>query len=83
MTTTKPETKPVQTRLPVELVDRIDQQATDRGQTRSDRIADLIERGMEVEVLQKLGNDHARVMELLSIIHDNLADLAAGAKPQK
>lgn len=76
----KPLTKPVQTRLPVDLIDRIDQQAADRNQTRSDRMADLIERGMEVDVLDKITKDHSRIMELLGIIHDNLADLTAFAK---
>lgn len=73
----KPQTKPVQTRLPVELIDRIDQQAADREQTRSDRIADLIERGMEVEILQQLAKDHKQVMDILGLIHDNVADLVA------
>lgn len=75
MSDQKQETKPVQTRLPVELIDRIDQQAADREQTRSARIADLIERGMEVEVLAQITKDHANVMELLGIIHDQVADI--------
>ena len=75
MSDQKQETKPVQTRLPVGLIDRIDQQAADREQTRSARIADLIERGMEVEVLDKITKDHATVMELLGIIHDQVADI--------
>jgi predicted DNA-binding protein len=76
----KPKTKPIQTRLSVELIDRIDQQAADRGQSRSDRIADLIERGMETEILLQLTKDHHQVMDLLGIIHDELIDLAASAK---
>lgn len=79
----KPQTKPAQTRLPVELLDRIDQQATDRNQTRSDRLADLIERGLEVEILAQIANDHKDVMAILGIVHDKLLDIEAIAKGEK
>ena len=81
--TEQPKTKPVQTRLPTTLIDRIDQQATDRSQTRSDRLADLIERGMEVEVLEKITKDHSTIMELLSVMHDKMLDIEAIAKGER
>lgn len=82
------ESKPVTVRLPVALIARIDQAAHDRKITRSDRLLEVIERGLEAESIERLlqvatlkieaissASHMDKTNELLAIIYDKLSDL--------
>lgn len=76
----KPETKPVQTRLPADLIARIDQVAGDNGATRSDRLAHLVMLGLECEALERMAAKQESILDLLATVHDRLVDFENWAK---